>query len=44
MILEDSYKTYVIEEITDQEIAIKKNNDLHHYKILETINESFICK
>ncbi|MBI5973036.1 antibiotic biosynthesis monooxygenase family protein [Staphylococcus caledonicus] len=39
MILEDSYKTYVIEEITDQEIAIKKNNDLHHYKILETIND-----
>lgn len=39
MILEDSYKTYVVEEKSDNVISIKKNNDEHHYDVLEVIND-----
>ncbi|MCI2774278.1 antibiotic biosynthesis monooxygenase family protein [Staphylococcus petrasii] len=39
MILEDSYKTYVIEEVDNQLMTIQKNNDSQNYSILEEINE-----
>lgn len=48
MILNDSYKTYVVEEKSDNTISIKKNNDEHQYDVLEVIddlsNDSFcVC-
>lgn len=37
MIINDSYKTYVIEE-NDQYFMIEKNNDKQYYEVLEVIN------
>ncbi|OFO42288.1 antibiotic biosynthesis monooxygenase [Staphylococcus sp. HMSC070D05] len=39
MTLIDSYKTYVIEEKENQTMSIEKNNDVHLYTVLESINE-----
>lgn len=39
MILNDSYKTYVVEEKGDNTISIKKNNDEHQYDVLEVIDD-----
>lgn len=37
MLINDAYKTYIIEE-TDDCFMIEKNNDKQYYEVLETIN------
>ena len=38
MLINDAYKTYIIEE-TDDCFMIEKNNDKQYYEVLETINQ-----